>query len=594
MRKIYLLSVFVICSIIVNAQDFIQIDNGKENPIFILNEITSISHEILGEVKVSAENESWNYDISNVNRVSFGLNDSGFFSIPQDALQGWDSGLIFSSGYYFLEKEDKEKELSYYYIGKLYSDKPGLLFYLNRNGEITSISSLNGLINIEKDDMDNSLMYMIDMNGEIISNDEILENANNAKPMLYQIKSAVQGLSILKDWHDRYNTFQSFLHGNWGEGTNGILKDIAGTYVGIVCGPIGGLIVGSCFDTLDKSKKNLEDKGVKLALGSASAEITSVKRTGFKSYEVTVNVSKLETRPYGKVMNKQKDVKVGLFLRESFSTVNRNYYSKTSEFKPVTENGTLTFEVSSLNVGSIYYLVPAIVPCYKTWEYKDNTRYGKTKSFTITKPTAVVKSVKNIKEKSADIVCEFSNIWPEVSCGVRLTIDAFSLDIESAHLYSGSSTNGEQTINATGLSAYTKYGCNAYVKYDNKEEYEGYKGFTTAFPDISGTWTCKEAQYDYAGNIKSYLTYTIDLNSDGTATINKPGFNYINATWSGGATVNINANTISTQNLSQGFVWKGTVVDSKNPTKYKGYTYMWNYNNIGSFQSDGNAIELTR
>lgn len=604
MRRIYLTILSTLFCIVVTAQNLIQIHDSNENHIFLLKEISRISHEISGKMSISTANQDWNYDVETISRVNIGFNEYGFCQIPSDKLDGWDAGVILSSDYFVLRKINQETNQSYCYIGKLYSSEVGLLFYFNSQNEITCVSSLNGVLNISKDENGNSLMYLIDKDGAISSLDEMSENASNARSLYKQasrsivgdIFEAITGLDVASTWYGRYNTFRDLISGNWGGAAIGIFSDIAGTLFGNITGPIGGLLVGGCFDRLDNARKDLEDKSVKMLLGDASAEITEIKRTGFKSYSFTVDVKKLETRPYGKVMNKQTDVKVGLFLRETFSTVNRDYNSLTTEFQQISENGKLTFDVNSLNVGSTYYVVPAIIPVYKTYEHKNNTRYGKTKSFIITRPSATIKKVENVKEKSADIICEFTDMWPEVSCGIRLLQDVLSGESSTGPTltFGGTSANGEQKISASGLTAYTSYSCNAYVQYDGNTDYVGYKGFRTAFPDISGTWTCKETHYDYAGNV-SYTTYTIDLNSDGTATINKPGFNYINATWSGGPSISIQANTIATQNLSQGFVWNGNVNNPQNPTKYSGgYTYMWNYNNIGYFQGDGTPIELTR
>ena len=117
------------------------------------------------------------------------------------------------------------------------------------------------------------------------------------------------------------------------------------------------------------------DEAVKLLLGSSKTEIVSIKRLGIYTYLVKVGVSNLATRPFGKVTNKQIDVKVGLYVRENFNTVNDKYKTLETEKYFITSDGVVEFTVEVGKANGIYFAAPVLVP-YKTMELKGYARYG--------------------------------------------------------------------------------------------------------------------------------------------------------------------------------------------------------------------------
>lgn len=81
------------------------------------------------------------------------------------------------------------------------------------------------------------------------------------------------------------------------------------------------------------------------------------------------------TRPFGKVTNKQIDVKVGLYVRENFNTVNDKYKTLETEKYFITSDGVVEFTVEVGKANGIYFAAPVLVP-YKTMELKGYARYG--------------------------------------------------------------------------------------------------------------------------------------------------------------------------------------------------------------------------
>lgn len=117
------------------------------------------------------------------------------------------------------------------------------------------------------------------------------------------------------------------------------------------------------------------DEAVKLLLGSSKAEIVSIERLGIYTYLVKVGVSNLATRPFGKVTNKQIDVKVGLYVRENFNTVNDKYKTMETEKYFITSDGVVVFTVEVNKANGIYFAAPVLIP-YKTMDLKGYARYG--------------------------------------------------------------------------------------------------------------------------------------------------------------------------------------------------------------------------
>lgn len=227
--------------------------------------------------------------------------------------------------------------------------------------------------------------------------------------------------------------------------------------------------------------------------------------------------------------------------------------------------------------------------------YTNRYLEGEEKSFTTEEPTCTTGLCENVTDKSAMVKCSYHNISEDAECGVLLSWNDGQMTIPA------SSSEGEQTINIAGLKANTIYNYNAYIKY-NDEYYNGnVESFTTNPPDISGTWTCVETYYKN-GNYSNplYRTYTIVLNKNGKAEVNNgedfSSWEAFNGwTWElYGNTLQMQCTLIATQTQNSGEKIKGTVDNLNDPKKITGRRFNWNFNQYGSFESDGWEIVMTR
>lgn len=227
--------------------------------------------------------------------------------------------------------------------------------------------------------------------------------------------------------------------------------------------------------------------------------------------------------------------------------------------------------------------------------YTNRYLEGEEKSFTTEEPTCTTGLCENVTDKSAMVKCSYHNIPEDAECGVLLSWNDGQMTIPA------SSSEGEQTINIAGLKANTIYNYNAYIKY-NDEYYNGNaESFTTNPPDISGTWTCVETYYKN-GNYSNplYRTYTIVLNKNGKAEVNNgedfSSWEAFNGwTWElYGNTLQMQCTLIATQTQNTGEKIKGTVDNLNDPKKITGRRFNWNFNQYGSFESDGWEIVMTR
>lgn len=208
--------------------------------------------------------------------------------------------------------------------------------------------------------------------------------------------------------------------------------------------------------------------------------------------------------------------------------------------------------------------------------------------FTTPKPSATTIGTESVEDKSAVVKCSFSNVPEGATCGVQYGYGG------NGDITSTSASDGEKTVNLSGLKPSTTYSYRAFIQYDGDNYYGETKTFTTNPPDISGSWNCKETNYDLAGNPK-YKYYSVSLKKDGTV-ISPEYDNMVSGHWQfyADGTVSISIMILATQTHNSGVEFKGMVDDVKNPTTIRGYKYNWNVNQIGYFQGDSYYFEMTR
>ena len=210
--------------------------------------------------------------------------------------------------------------------------------------------------------------------------------------------------------------------------------------------------------------------------------------------------------------------------------------------------------------------------------------------FTTPLPSATTIGKESVEERSAVVKCSFSNIPEGAICGVQYGRDG------SYNVAIASSSDGETTVNLTGLKPGTDYSYRAFIQYEGENYYGETLVLTTAFPDISGTWSCTEEYYPHSwSTTPSYETYSLTLYKDGSASCSKYE-NIESGTWGfqGDGTVVVSIITIATQTVTSGVEWSGKIEDMENPTRIKGGTHNWNYNQIGAFTGDTRSFLMTK
>lgn len=285
---------------------------------------------------------------------------------------------------------------------------------------------------------------------------------------------------------------------------------------------------------------------------------------------------------------------------------------KTQTIYDISQTGKYSFEFTGLKANSLYTYKPILTASYyeniggianytvndlfingtyippvqPIW-HKEVQIDGIPKSFKTSIPTANTGNVFDITDKSAKVKCTYANIPEDGICGVEISWNSSSTKQTSSNI------NGTHIISLDGLKPNTTYTYCAYVETNGTTYYGENKTFTTSLPNISGTWTCTEEFYRFTGALPSYKTYSLILNSDGSANCseyNEDGSWNFNSD----GTITINIMLIATQTQNSGIEWFGKVDNIENPTKITGGTYNWNFNQFGYFQGNTNSVIITR
>ena len=308
--------------------------------------------------------------------------DSGYYQIPSEYLNGWDEGVVTVSDCYFVMKRDDGGQGYVGYMNDKENSTLGLAVYFDDGFNVTEVVSEQGALRI-----DENYIYNIDASGNLVSFDELNEekttrrNVKRADSFLTQIGEAIPGLNNLVSWIGRYNTAREFFAGNWEKFMNGLGTDLAGTLVGSsiggVPGAIIGLGIGESFNTLNNRRNQLDEASVNNLLGSSQVQITKIERTGLYSYNITLSLSGLSTRPTGQHWyNKQVDVMTGVYIREHYSTVTHAYKTSQSNLIPVNSDGSLTVSITINNPHETYYVAPVLIPYSGSYPLTGCIRYG--------------------------------------------------------------------------------------------------------------------------------------------------------------------------------------------------------------------------
>lgn len=207
--------------------------------------------------------------------------------------------------------------------------------------------------------------------------------------------------------------------------------------------------------------------------------------------------------------------------------------------------------------------------------------------------SAITGDSSSITENSAIVKCSYYDV--EGVSGVECGVCVVNSDTDEIMEISTTNSDGEREISISGLTPATTYAYNAYIKINNTILKEGEtKTFTTDFPDVTGTWTCKEKHYRNNGQ-EYYTTYTVTLHKDGTVTTSKYD-SIAGASWSQSKTgLYVSIMIIATQYSNAGYDLSITFDDPTNPTSGKGYAEQWAYSGMtGGSSSNSWELEMTK
>lgn len=140
--------------------------------------------------------------------------------------------------------------------------------------------------------------------------------------------------------------------------------------------------------------------------------------------------------------------------------------------------------------------------------------------FTTPMPEATTVGVESVEDKSAVIKCSFTNVPEGAICGVQYGNN------DNSHVTTSASSDGERTINLSGLQPSTTYSYRAFIQYEGENYYGETKSFTTKdreLPDLSGTWTFNQS---YLGSHTVYpnLKLSSSNSNSKSATYKASGF----------------------------------------------------------------------
>ena len=321
-----------------------------------------------------------------------------------------------------------------------------------------------------------------------------------------------------------------------------ILKDYL---IGKLAGQVAKSFLGelTLAQLIDMYLKQLYENNKNWFMGSASIEITSIKRANKSTINVEGAISNISTIPSTRLVASEypnyiddklvylkevpnyvlygvaegKSGQPGIYLHDKCTTpvvVSGNHFSCSLpvDYKP----------------GQTFYFRPFLVPASQFEESADfgqavgkmiasNVRYGNRKDFTDKAPACSTGEVLSTAEKSAIVKCSYSGA-EGFECGVMVSSD------NGTKSFPTSSEDGERSVNLSGLSPATTYNYWAYVDVDGEPINGVVKSFTTKdrdIPDLSGTWTFNQS---FLGSHTVYPNLKLSSSNSKSATYKASGF----------------------------------------------------------------------
>ena len=343
---------------------------------------------------VSCEGFDWEDVFGGVTKPetdSVATQSVGYYQIPEKYLGGWDEGIITSDKHYLVMKADTASNGYICYMNDSASSTLGLAAYLDAEFNVTTMMFSQGVMLIDWNDVSNSAyVSFIDSTGSVVFEDEI--DVSTMESSMYYCSTTRSGgtmervaLGTIKGYGilNNLGTLGDAVAGDWDSALKGLGADLVGGLIGSIVGglpgAVAGVLIGEFFNGLKNMGDGYQEDAVRSVLGSSKVEIVEMQRTSACSYNIKVDVSNLSTRPLGQVTGKQSDVKVGLYFRENFRTVNKQYKTGESAMYPIVVDGTVEIPLTVDDANGVYYVVPVLLPYRGTVDITGCMRYGTVK-----------------------------------------------------------------------------------------------------------------------------------------------------------------------------------------------------------------------
>jgi len=553
--------------------DILNVHQGGYIQSYPLLSIDSITHDGGQFVSIYHNEQMSAYSINNVDSMVIRPATGTCYQIPEEQLNGWDDGIYYTdmvnenNSFYIVSHSDPEDGTRTVYLDNFSNDDitQSMALVFSSNNEIHDIFLAGYQFEaFPKEEHVTFVAY--DKEGKAIDSFDVPYEADSdiASTRVNSPRKAIE--------HYRIVNIRNFLgkagRTIWNVADIGVkledgkYADILKDYlIGKLAGQFAKSFLGelTLAQLIDLYLKQLYENNKNWFMGSASIEITSIKRTSKSTISVEGEISNTSTIPSTRLVASEYpnyiDGKLvylrevpnyvlygvaegdsgqpGLYLHDACTTpvvVSGSHFSSTLfvDYKP----------------GKTFYFRPFLIPASHYEESADlgqaignmlstNIRYGSRKEYIDQKPTCSTGSVVSKSMTSAVVKCAYYGA-EGFECGVMVKSDNETKYIPT------SSEDGERQISITGLSPSTTYLYCAYIDIDEEPIHGAINTFTTEKePDPIATTG------DYSNVTMTSATVTCTYEN-----VPEGGVCGVEYTWNGGSTKQVVGSSNGTQQIS--------------------------------------------
>lgn len=489
MKKLTILLYFIINIGVVFSQtniNSISFYIDKDTISYYLSEIDSISHYENQAVNVWSNNICYKNLVNEIDSICFEYKEKHtYYQIPKESLEGWEEGCMDSNGCFIVCRKEMSDGGYFCFIGEKGREDRGIALKFDKDMNIQTIFSNQGLLNVFADERTNQQYGFFTTSDSAYIKE--LDGVKNIKP-LNAVTRVPNGevLNIICRWIN--NAFEIndilTLFSNGSEYLPGFLLS-QGLTAGIwgYSQPVAlgiNLLLGWLEHNYEENYNNL----LYDYIGGPMIWISDIDNNNAPQYKIQVNIEGLNT--LGKPIT--CSIHTGVAIRRNESNVNYDncdFRLKEHEIK---------FDESYLaNLNAepkiYYWLRPYAVVMVDGFAEQFVLRrqkylwggpqepiitYGDVdKIYYDIQPKVTTGEVLNVTEEAAAIVCSFSHVPNGATCGVQYGNDG------NSNIVTTSSYDGERTVNLSGLQPGTTYKYRAFIQYEGENYYGETKSFTT-------------------------------------------------------------------------------------------------------------------